>query len=319
MILVNDQTKTELQAVRASRWVDDRLVEGAPCFAVVHSVFRRVVNLRLDSGHFLSLSAQELPLAPNGIALELPLEVEMENLGVRLGQEATLIRQALLVPAAHLEVNCAGARRWDPRPRVPRVSPGDLMPRIQRAHAKVIAHGAAGSLLPLLEGDKETNSPPLVRAARPHAELLYESASAPDHTAVREAASRLAGLGPGLTPSGDDFLAGFVAAWVLTTEASGLPLSEVSQVAGAISDGASSRASELGSSWIMHAAFSEVAEPMGRFFTALFSNDCEALLPAVLSVVSLGATSGTDWMVGALFGARAALVLAGAAACEALP
>jgi len=314
MTFVDAPVKTELLAVRVSRWVDDRLAERVSCSAVVNSAFRRVVNLSLKSGHFLSVSAQELPIAPNGIAFELPLEVEIEELGVRAGQEAILGRQALRIPAAHFKVGFAMAPRWEPRPMVSRILPGDLMPRIQRVRAMVMAHGAPWSLLPLLEDDEGTTSTPLMRAARPHVELLYESASALSHTAVREAACRLAGLGPGLTPSGDDLLAGFAAAWLLTAEAIGLLPGEVGMVVAAISAGASSRTSDLGRAWIMHAAFGEVAEPMGRFIAALFSKNEEGLPLAVRTVLALGSTSGTDWMVGALFGARAALVSAGVTA-----
>ena len=46
---------------------------------------------------------------------------------------------------------------------------------------------------------------------------------------------------------------------------------------------------------------------MGQFFTALLGGAPGGMAPALRGVLALGATSGTDWMVGALLGADAAL------------
>jgi len=290
--------------------VDDRLTKRDPLGAGVHSIFRRVANLRQASGDLLSLSSPEVALGPNGVAVELPQDTTMWAVGIQPAQPAMLDSVGIRIPGADLVVTVAGAARWEPRPRVRRAAPRELARRLSEARAVALAEGAPESLLPLLRSpDGEGNTRPLdpARAARQPAVLLCEAATRYDDGAVRQAASRLAGLGPGLTPSGDDFLAGFAAAWALTTEAIGLPSGRSARVSTALLAGASARASDLGRMWLAHGVRGEVAEPMGRFFTALLAGELRALAPVVRGVLALGATSGTDWMVGALLGAEAAL------------
>lgn len=299
-----------LRALRVSRWVDGRLAEPEPVRAVVHSVFRRVANLRLGPGDLLSLSAPEVALAPNGVAIELPVDVTMGGLGFEPGQPAALDSMGLGVPDAHVEVTFSGATRWEPRPRVCRVASTELARRAGEARKLAIAEGESGSLLPLLWGREAQGGAVLTGvglAARGAVALLSDGAPRCDGSAVKQAASRLAGLGPGLTPSGDDLLTGFAAAWTLSAKATGLPRRARTRVAIALLAGASGRASELGGAWLAHAVRGEVAEPMGQFFTALLGGAPGGMAPALRGVLALGATSGTDWMVGALLGADAAL------------
>ena len=74
--------------------------------------------------------------------------------------------------------------------------------------------------------------------------------------------------------------------------------------------GAAPGASPLGRAWIAHAARGEVAEPLARFLTALLGGPPEALAGSTRGVLGLGASSGTDWMVGALSGVDALLAAA---------
>lgn len=302
--------RQDLRALRLSRAVSDLLAVRELRVAIIHSVFRRVANLSLDSGHLLSLSAPEVALAPNAVAIELPAGSTMTSAGLRPGQAATLSVLGVQIPEARLHVTFAGAARWEPRPQIRGVDRSDLASAAVAVRTMVIAEGASDSLLPLLwMRDRPDMAEPtdfVARAAGP-ATLLCAAAARYDTGGVRAASKGLAGLGPGLTPSGDDLLAGFVASWVLTAGALGVPIGERERIASEILTGASASASELGAVWLAHGVRGEVAEPMGRFFTSLLAGEPDALALAVRGVLALGATSGTDWLVGALLGVEAAL------------
>jgi hypothetical protein len=124
---------------------------------------------------------------------------------------------------------------------------------------------------------------------------------------VARAAAGLAGLGPGLTPSGDDVLAGFAAAWRLLAEALGRDGAARRGVTAAIGAGARAGGSPLGRAWLAHAIRGELPEPMTRFAHALFDADARDLAAAVRAVLAVGASSGTDWTVGFLLGGGAAM------------
>ena len=305
---MNVITGLDIPARRISRWVCDRLAFERPRRAAIMGLYRSVANLRLDSGELVCMGALEIPLSPNGLSIDLPRDLALFDLGLRIGQTATCVSDALSISEARLLVRLAGATRWEPRPTTAGLSPGELASRACEARALAIAEGACGSLLPLLwahEGIVELPEP--ARRAALSAIALGRGTVAGDRRAVERAAGRLAGLGPGLTPSGDDYLAGFAAAWALTSEALGLDSGRTRHVLEALWSGAEPGASELGRAWISHAARGEVAEPMARFFTALLGTRPDALAVSARGVLRLGATSGTDWVVGVLAGVGAAL------------
>jgi hypothetical protein len=108
-------------------------------------------------------------------------------------------------------------------------------------------------------------------------------------------ARRLVGLGPGLTPSGDDALIGLAAALhALRHSARGF-LHE------AIGD-AHVRTTAVAATLLRHAAAGEFSERVQRLLAALLGDDDAAVAPAIERAMAWGATSGTDCLVGVLFG-----------------
>jgi Protein of unknown function (DUF2877) len=288
--------------------VIERLTGGGARGATVASVHPRLAILRLDSDELVCVGATSVPLAANGLSIDLPPGASLLTLGLEAGQAATLSRRSLSIPAAGLRVELAGASRWEPRPRPGRTSPRELARRARRARALTVAEGNSRSLLPLLwVSDGAGLLPEPARSAAPPAAVLGAAAARADPDGVRRAAARLAGLGPGLTPSGDDYLAGFAAAWVLAAAALGRGGPDGAEVPDALVRGAAPGASPLGRAWIAHAARGEVAEPMARFLTALLGGEAPPLAGSTRGVLGLGASSGTDWMVGALSGVDARL------------
>jgi hypothetical protein len=141
---------------------------------------------------------------------------------------------------------------------------------------------------------------------------LRDAALRGNAAALARAARDLAGFGPGLTPSGDDFLAGFVAAWTLVGEALGQDRAVRERVTDAVVSGATRGASPLGRAWLGHARRGELLEPMTRFVAALLAPEPRDLAPAVRDALAVGSSSGTDWTVGFLLGSEAVQEAGGA-------
>jgi hypothetical protein len=285
----------------------DGQLGSSPRQIEVVSVHRRVLNLRLDPGGLVSVGAREVSLAAGGVAIDLDAGVALADLGLAVGQQGTIDRHRLSIPAARLEIRLEGADRWEPRPASPRVSAAALGRRAREARAVAIAEGRVPSLLPLLWWTDGAPEPGLMARAAGATSDLRRAAVTGEGARIEAAARRLAGLGPGLTPAGDDCLGGFAAAWALEAPALGLRLPGALAVLDALWRGASAGASHLGRAWLRHACRGEVAEPMGRFFTALFGDEDSRLAEAVRGVLAMGATSGTDWMTGAVLGTDAVL------------
>jgi hypothetical protein len=277
---------------------------------VVVGIQRRACHLAVDDGPLLILSTPDVPLAPNALTVDVAPHVMLGDAGFRVGQAVALGASAPPGRDADWLVTLEAASTWEPRPRVHRVVPGELVDRLRTARATVVAEGSGESLLPLLwasGADAGGLRPGVARAAAIPARLLSQAAIRRDEDSLARAARGLAGLGPGLTPSGDDLLIGFAAAWTLVGESLGLDGAARERVTAALFAGAERGASPLGRAWLAHARRGELVEPMTRFVATLLAVEPRDLGTAVRDALAVGASSGTDWMVGFLLAAAAML------------
>jgi hypothetical protein len=272
----------------------------------VRAVQRHTCHLAVEDGPLLILSTPEVPLAPNALAVRPPAPTFGEA-ELRVAQVVALGAGALAGDADWC-VAIDGASTWEPRPRVRPIRSGVLADRLRATRATVLAVGTRESLLPLLwAAEVSALGPSVVRSASLSARTLAEAAIRRDARAVVRAARGLAGLGPGLTPSGDDLLGGFAGAWTLVGESIGLGGARHRRVTDAIREGAEQGASPLGRAWLEHACRGELLEPMTSLVGALLDEPGGDLGAAARGALAVGASSGTDWMVGFLLGADAVL------------
>ncbi|HEV2581434.1 MAG TPA: DUF2877 domain-containing protein, partial [Ktedonobacteraceae bacterium] len=127
-----------------------------------------------------------------------------------------------------------------------------------------------------------------------------------DIAGVDEATRGLAGLGPGLTPSGDDTLAGFISIMALLSpqlSADGAFREHMARTIAAI---AGPRTTVLSAVLLAHAAFGEVAEQLSTLLLALSlsAEASEIVLNAADRALAFGASSGGDTLLGVLLGLR---------------
>ena len=185
----------------------------------VHSVFRRACNMQTGAGELLTLLASDLGNQPHGIRLAAPFSAFSGRL--RPGQDAVVEGGALRVPAAGFTADFSRAAIWngtlDAASTVLRGTgePNQISPALREVRAILREHAPAQGIASLLKGS-EGNLPALERALAARLmrilPALAHATRARDAEAVAAAAAGLVGLGVGLTPSGDDFLVGYVAA-----------------------------------------------------------------------------------------------------------
>ncbi|MBE7556438.1 MAG: DUF2877 domain-containing protein [Anaerolineales bacterium] len=106
---------------------------------------------------------------------------------------------------------------------------------------------------------------------------------------IMAAAGQLAGLGSGLTPAGDDFLVGVIAALWLTGQRALLPK---------LADVAAPRTTALSAAFLRAAAQGEFIEPWHVLAQALCTGEVESFRRAVEEVAQFGASSGRDALAG---------------------
>lgn len=164
--------------------------------------------------------------------------------------------------------------------------------RLTAIYAFVQENGSPRGMLSLLEND------PAAKDAVPALESAFRRG---DGAAAHQAASRLVGRGRGLTPSGDDFLCGFFQT-LYAARAAGLPVPEITDASAAELSGALNRTSRISGAYLRHAL-------LGSYFT-IYDAAARAVLggadfrTACSFIFGMGASSGTDTLLGALSAAR---------------
>ncbi|MBO4275316.1 DUF2877 domain-containing protein, partial [Microbispora triticiradicis] len=133
------------------------------------------------------------------------------------------------------------------------------------------------------------------------------------------AAERLIGLGPGLTPSGDDMLAGLLVALRHLGRAAGVPRAVwlADWLAAAVTFDARTRTTSISATLLHCAARGEASPEVVGVLRAAAGH--QPLEPAVNRLLRLGHTSGADLAWGVQIGVSAVLSLLGADPSDAGP
>lgn len=276
-------TNRTLDATRMSDSVSRLISQRAHTSGRVHSVFRAALNIVTVDG-LVTIAAEDAGGLPNGILL--PGAIDYRAHGLQQDMIASLDRAAVRVPAAGFVIRISSARPWSAR--LPVADGRRWATRTADAHAllRSAVRLAPAGLLAI----------PVAR------ELLADVGRAiarGDDEGAALAARSLVGMGPGLTPSGDDALVGVEAA----LHALGHP--SAGFLAAALAD-VDERTTAVSAVLLSHASRGEFTERIHRLLGALLVGRAQALPAAVRRAVAWGATSGADGVSGVLTGLDAA-------------
>jgi hypothetical protein len=221
-------------------------------------------------------------------------------------------RGVITIPAANLRLDPQQSQPWNPRPQL---APGVCPPkRLQEnlglletclsAHAS--ADGLAGLTVMRLKShvEKPHANSRLLHTAWLATQNLLDGIAQQRMSLARQGISALIGLGPGLTPSGDDVLTGLIAATLVLGEALEQSVTFYQRLSAEALAIAYSRTNKISITWIEYAGRGEVAEHLGRLFEALMQPDTSLIEQAAHEVLSSGATSGGDIVAGIILGGR---------------
>jgi hypothetical protein len=231
-------------------------------------------------GAYLLLSGHQV------LALLTPEAARLPNAVVTAGLDADALRPGDRAWVGELRVRALGlevrvVRWWRPR-------------QVRRACSLAAAQSGAAALASGLSAHGAWPAPDPVRQA---AARLGQAAAAGRHLTVRSAAAGLVGLGPGLTPAGDDVLTGYLLG--LRALAGVSPSAErLRASAGAGARDARWRTTALAATLVRHADLGEAADVAADLMDALV--DGAPIDRPLRTLVGTGHTSGRDLAEGLL-------------------
>ena len=175
----------------------------------------------------------------------------------------------------------SAAAWWDPRPRLPRPRPALLPEGVRQLRNALYGEGVPHSAF-TLPGLPTGPGGPLA--------ALRGAVRRADLDAALRTSGRLVGLGPGLTPAGDDVMAGTVAGLVLL----GHPAAQ--RFAAGVYALAGGRTTELSRALLRHAAAGRVSGEYAAVLHGLVGE--RPLRPAIAALMATGSTSGRALALG---------------------
>lgn len=241
----------------------------------VLGVFNRACNLIDDAGRVIALVLPEVGNGPFAISIEGSPGM-FDALAPNQSAQAT--RQAVMIEP--WQILLSNTDIWEPR----------IDCRESTLNIDLIAE----LIKPYSDWPNLKENTPLARRmaqlARTAANELCQTISQGDNAdSLVAAVTRLAGLGSGLTPAGDDYLLGTMAALWLTGDKDTLSL---------VAKTAIPKTNALSAAFLKSAAKGEFMEPWHRLTAAWVAEDRGALVEAVRWIADFGASSGEDALAG---------------------
>jgi hypothetical protein len=298
-----------LRAVDYSRPIKP-LISKQPRVGIIHSVFNKAMNITFDET-LLALLSDELPRMPNSVRLHSFVTDELFP-KLQPGMEVCIGNDTFVIPTCNFSFRLSDAPLWDPRPDVTaykwnRETVAHYTNLLTQFLAKKQLKDGLAPLIGSLFLGQPLEETPLFRMAMPKLRLLAQASWQQNNAGIEEASSGLAGLGPGLTPSGDDVLGGFAAVMALLSSQLSADSLSRKHIARTIVAVAKPRTTKLSSVLLEFASRGEVSEQLGTLLLtlALPAEDSEIVLKAADRVLAFGASSGGDTLLGILLGLRA--------------
>ena len=246
--------------------VNDWLLNS--CHPRILHVFDHACNLINERREVLSIVTPQIGNGP------FNLVVEDEILfSERLYIESSIAISDNQLTLADLTIDTNNAILWPPHPNWE------------------ILHAKRGNILTQLASLPITNNQPLLPNSLVSA--LSAALVKADISTAKAVASRLAGLGMGLTPAGDDFIVGALyASWIIH------PTNIVRVLAEEIAGAAAPLTTSLSAAWLRSAGKGEAGILWHEFFDALIDSDAARIQETMDKILAVGETSGADALAG---------------------
>jgi hypothetical protein len=297
-----------IEATSIGRTAYSRLKTGGE--GTVQGVFDAAINI-FFSGGLVSLVPEVVQRGPLNITLKLPPELpRMSSFGVRAGDKVEVQGFTLELGDRYL-ITFGLAGLYSPKHKFaqPMLADNEIEANLEVMRETALQFGnmsGLGELLALM-------SPGGSRAAAVKLNifasfglrrivLLEKAFQSEEKNAIADAVSELIGLGPGLTPSSDDMLAGLALLCVLYAKNRGRVQRASRLIAQATASEARGKTTLLSEEYLSQAASGRGNEPVMRLCAALLTGRRESVELETRRVLKLGESSGTDTVLGIVLG-----------------
>lgn len=244
-----------------------------PFSGYVAGIYRHSCNIIGDDGRMITLAIPCIGNGPFSILIQVgnPFATITPNMHVRAGRRGLAVGNMLYIHLDHVEC-------WEPR----------LLQFPRSFHLKTSIAELLNDYTQWPKMSEGISSDEIVRDRLIAGATALQHALSNGHSAKRTV-TYLAGLGFGLTPSGDDYLLGVMASLWLTNNTSGLD--EIAQLA-------CKKTTSLSAAFLKAASKGEFSESWHQLVQGIVSQDTKTARDVISRFAQIGASSGRDALAG---------------------
>jgi hypothetical protein len=245
-------------------------------------VFDHVCNLINEGGEVLSIVTQQIGNGPFNLVVEADV-----LFSAHLTAESPIFLHANQLQLEDLTILVTNAEIWSPRPNweMLHARRNNILDQLISLPPTTYESPtlALPAFLPLVQVPGFAGVSNSLRSAIANADIPVSLA----------ASRKLAGLGNGLTPAGDDFIMGAVlAAWIIH------PPDVASFLAKEITNSAAPLTTSLSAAWLRSAGKGEAGILWHDFFGRLMGADAAQIQTSANKILAVGESSGADALAG---------------------
>ncbi|MEA4969106.1 MAG: DUF2877 domain-containing protein [Candidatus Pelethousia sp.] len=281
-----------LRAERLCAAWESALLAGAT-EGSIHSVFDRAVNIN-TAGGMVSLLPAEKGLYPWSCTVQI--SAPFSALGLKPGMRAAISRAAMRVDEAGFAVDFSTARPTNLDIWQLALTQLPTQERLSALKALLFAQGSTEGMRSLAVGGADN---PFSAMIRPRLCALHAAFLSGEPQQAGPAAAAIAGCGPGLTPSSDDMLLGYVCAFYALARQAGQAREAALAMGRAACRAAAAKTNAISGAFLLQCGEGLASQNMLDLFNALFSDALGERLEAPAGrILSIGAASGADILTG---------------------
>jgi hypothetical protein len=284
------------------------------------NVFEHAIYIDCGKEGLIKIIKDKEFVSPRSIVIRGMGNISFKSLDIENGTELALHNDNITAKENEFTLHLANASTWYP-PELPDekelLSIEEINLNLRILNDLIYTSPSREGLVPLLENVEKfgplevfvkDQEPSMSEKARPYIDALMWGIMSGDIEAVKRGAEPILGLGPGLTPSCDDFLAGLM----LSINTAGVSLFRdepntvqfFSAISKEISTLAEGKTTIYSLSFLSEAALGEGPKTALDLIYAIITKSPERVAEISKKLIGVGATSGADISIGIYFGIR---------------
>ncbi|MGH7890529.1 MAG: DUF2877 domain-containing protein [Thermodesulfobacteriota bacterium] len=288
--------------------------------ARVHSVFDRGFYIQFSRNHLITVIKNSSYIAPSSILIELADNEGFNSIGIKEGMEVKIDKNSMIIGDGALIIKFNKSSVWFPPPLPDRdelISLGKIGLNLRILRDVIYTCPSREGLVPLLENVElygptqlflKPQKPSFPETARPYIETLMWGLFGGDLNTVVSMSSQILGLGPGLTPSCDDFLTGLILSLnvcgKLLAQKKKNELGFYRKVSSEICRAAKVKTTIYSQNFLNAARAGECPKAVVELVLSLLSKHPNEVAVVSKTVINMGETSGADIAIGVYYGVR---------------